>query len=214
MDDLLKWQHEHGRVEDSVGWQLAVVHLRVTLHLTLVLQLLKPLGCNYGPVSSADLLLATPAEAEAGSGDGGWHAANGTELDAAGLTLGVMQGATGVFCWDEAGPQPTMALAALLALAFYLLTVHVVGGDRVLTRARQGTGLDVRYSELYTVVANTLGIVAAAALGLLKASALGPARDATRAAPHCDALSAPHCDAALCNARYARTPLHTVHCAL
>ena len=61
VDDLLKWEHEHGRVEDSAGWQLAVVHLRVTLHLSLVLQLLKPVGCNYyGP--SAPL-----PEAEAGS---------------------------------------------------------------------------------------------------------------------------------------------------
>ena len=169
VDDLLKWEHEHGRVEDSVGWQLAVVHLRVTLHLSLVLQLLKPLGCNYhGP--SVPL-----PEAEAGSGSGylvhddGWYAANGTAFTLLpGQTVGAMQGAAGVHCWDEAGPQPTMALAALLALAFYLLTVHVVGDERVLCRARQGAGLDVRYSELYTVVANTLSIVAAAGLGLLK----------------------------------------------
>ena len=171
VDDLLKWEHEHGRVEDSAGWQLAVVHLRVTLHLSLVLQLLKPLGCNYyGP--SAPL-----PEAEAGSGSGylghndGWYAANGTAFTLlSGQTVGAMQGAAGVHCWDEAGPQPTMALAALLALAFYLLTVHVVGDERVLCRARQGAGLDVRYSELYTLVANTLSIMAAAGLGLLKAA--------------------------------------------
>ena len=34
-----------------------------------------------------------------------------------------MQGTGGVYCWDEAGPHPTMALAALLALAFYLLVL-------------------------------------------------------------------------------------------
>ena len=169
VDDLLKWEHEHGRVEDSAGWQLAVVHLRVTLHLSLVLQLLKPLGCNYSDPS------ALLPEVEAGSGSGylvrndGWYAANGTAVTLlSGQTVGAMQGAAGVHCWDEAGPQPTMALAALLALAFYLLTVHVVGDERVLCRARQGAGLDVRYSELYTVVANTLSIVAAAGLGLLK----------------------------------------------
>ena len=181
VDDLLRWKHEHGRVEDSAGWQLAVGHLRVTLHLSIVLQLLKPLGCNYIDHYHAPSAPSAPsapppeAEAEAGSGSGylvqdeGWYAANGTTLPS-GQTVGVMQGAAGVHCWDEAGPQPTMALAALLALAFYLLTVHVVGDERVLCRARHGAALDVRYSELYTLVANTLSIVAAAALGLLKAT--------------------------------------------
>ena len=183
VDDLLRWKHEHGRVEGSAGWQLVVGHLRVTLHLSIVLQLLKPLGCNYHDhyhspsAPSAPSAPPPEAEAEAGSGSGylvqdeGWYAANDMRSTLpSGQTVGAMQGAAGVHCWDEAGPQPTMALAALLALAFYLLTVHVVGDERVLCRARQGAALDVRYSELYTLVANTLSIVAAAGLGLLKAT--------------------------------------------
>ena len=73
VDDLLRWKHEHGRVEDSVGWQLAVGHLRVTLHLSIVLQLLKPLGCNYRDHYHAPPAPSAPppeAEAEAGSGSG------------------------------------------------------------------------------------------------------------------------------------------------
>ena len=69
VDDLLRWEHEHGRVEDSVGWQLAVGHLRVTLHLSIVLQLLKPLGCNYRDhyhaPSAPSAPSAPPPEAEA-----------------------------------------------------------------------------------------------------------------------------------------------------
>uniref|UniRef100_A0A7S2FQT3 Uncharacterized protein n=1 Tax=Haptolina brevifila TaxID=156173 RepID=A0A7S2FQT3_9EUKA len=51
--DMLKWERSH-RVEDSKLWQILVRHLRVTFHFSLVMQLLKPLGCTYTP----DLLWA------------------------------------------------------------------------------------------------------------------------------------------------------------
>ena len=204
IDDLLKWEHAHGRVDESLAWQAAVSHLRVTFHLTLVMQLLKPLGCNYaaavtladdydardyggsrfGDVGSGafdgydvDEVVADGAANGTATeqllvpvGDGDWWR-NGSWHNASGATRGRLEGASGIACWDEEGPQPAMALAAMAALAFYLLTAHVVGDDGALTKARQGATLDVRHAELFTSVANTLGIAAAASLVLLQATA-------------------------------------------
>jgi len=54
--------------------------------------------------------------------------------------------------------QPLMALCGLLALAFFLVSVHVVGAESPLHRLQQSASNDVRYSELYVLVSNVLKI--------------------------------------------------------
>ena len=61
-----------------------------------------------------------------------------------------------------------MALGSLLGLAFYLLTVHLLSGDGGLLRqAQQTSTLDIRFSELYVMVANSLRVAAAVCFVLL-----------------------------------------------
>jgi len=47
IDELLKWTSRHGKVADSRLWQALLHPLNSTLHLTVVMQLIKPLGCTY-----------------------------------------------------------------------------------------------------------------------------------------------------------------------
>jgi len=123
IDELLHWTSKHGKVADSKLWQALMHPLSTTLHLTVVMQLIKPLGCKYEP-GEPSTLFADPS----------------------------------VLCYDPYDrTQPLMALCSLLGLAFYLVTVHVLVSDEtLLRRAQEDGGLDVRYSELYSTVANSL----------------------------------------------------------
>ena len=123
IDELLKWQTAHGKIQNSKLWSLLMHPLNSTLHVTVLLQLIKPLGCTYTP-HAISTLYADPS----------------------------------IRCWDPHDSlQSTMALCALLGIAFYLLTVHVVSSEPSLLRqAQQSSTLDVQYSELYVLVSNAL----------------------------------------------------------
>ena len=79
----------------------------------------------------------------------------------------VLRARPDIGCWVWGSPQPLMALCGLLALAFYLVTVHVGGGDALLAKVQHSASLDVRYSELFATVSNFLHIVLGLALQLM-----------------------------------------------
>ena len=123
IDELLKWESSHGKVQHSKLWSLIMHPLHSTLHVTVLMQLIKPLGCTYSTYAPS-ALYSDPT----------------------------------IRCWDPYDPlQSRMALCALLGIAFYLLTVHVVSSDPSLLRqAQQSPTLDIKYSELYVLVSNAL----------------------------------------------------------
>ena len=47
VDELLRWPRLHGHTQHSKLWQLIVMPLHSTLHTTIIMQLIKPLGCRY-----------------------------------------------------------------------------------------------------------------------------------------------------------------------
>ena len=55
IDELLQWRSSHGRVQSSRLWHMLMHSLHTTLHLCLVMQLLKPLGCTHRAGQAATL---------------------------------------------------------------------------------------------------------------------------------------------------------------
>lgn len=47
VDDLLRWESRHGRIQHSRLWKMVMFPLHTTLQMTVVMQLIKPLGCTY-----------------------------------------------------------------------------------------------------------------------------------------------------------------------
>ena len=296
--DMLRWERRD-RVEDSRLWQLLARHLRVTLQLALVMQLLKPLGCTYDPLDEWALNTTAPhpppplvppalppplappppftplacfnssaangtappgASTDEGAWLAGWIAAlvlaalfflwaclcgQGEDDDcdppnrtaifvnvvgALGCLIGFafllrewledraeasaarpvdcvyyppwpppppplsppelpvryahLRANPAIACWDADSPQPMMALCGLLALAFFLLSAHVIASDSPLVRIQQSSALDVRYSELYVLVLN-VGRLLLAGRTIRARSFVGPCRA-------CDACDACH----------------------
>ncbi|KAL1511175.1 hypothetical protein AB1Y20_005991 [Prymnesium parvum] len=171
LDHLLKWESWHGEVGESKLWQLMVVHLTTTFHLTLVMQLIKPLGCSYTPGQPSSLYAddsvlcwtsGGPLQAE----DAYNNSVVNSALDADETVSGI-HGSV-----DPWNPQPVMAACSLLALSFYLLTVHLSSSTAdeksALSLSQEAVALDIRYAELYVTVCSHLKLFAAVSYLLLR----------------------------------------------